>query len=109
MPEENDNDNIAEENEEQNFTVENPSLDLEVRNILLESHPWYEGQKQKKITVYCIWGQALEGQNRYIGVQPWSRGQKNCVKLRLDLVVRHFYIRKYPKWSEIVTVPGILD
>jgi hypothetical protein len=31
MPEENDNDNIAEENEEQNFTVENPSLDLEVR------------------------------------------------------------------------------
>ena len=30
MPEENDNDNIAEENEEQNFTVENPSLDLEV-------------------------------------------------------------------------------
>jgi hypothetical protein len=31
MPEENDNDNVADENEEQNFTVENPSLDLEVR------------------------------------------------------------------------------
>ncbi len=35
MPEENDNDNIAEENEEQNFTVENPSLDLEVRNYCI--------------------------------------------------------------------------